>query len=220
MTTTQSYAKGSNLTAAEATTLRQHVRDAMAAQTKTTLRTAALLFDVYYGTVRQGNADVPLAVAWGHDDFDEFAEHELGMHQTTARGLVHMHEELFCKRDLKEGSYPHSITKLRQLTRVSKRCKDGRTFGSWVAKATEMSCCEFEEAVENEFGEGAGRYKRLGFSLKLASYTSLLRKLRGARESFGVESNGEALTKIVDEWSELHQTTDRVRTKPAKKRSA
>jgi hypothetical protein len=131
-----------------------------------------------------------------------------------------MHEELFCKREFQEGTLPTSITKLRQLARVSKRCKDERQLRSWVAKSKEMSCCEFEEAVENEFGEGSGRFKRLGFSLKLSSYTSLLRKLRGARESFGVQSNGEALTKIVDEWTQLHQNVDRVRTKASKKTSA
>jgi hypothetical protein len=207
--------KGNTLTADQAASLRQNVRDAMGAQTKATIHTAELLFDVCYGTVHQGHADVPLAVAWGHDDFDEFAEHELGMHQTTARGLVLMYEELYGGRhdDQTQGTYPNSITKLRQLSRVSKRTKDERTFKSWVGKSKEMSCCEFEEAVEAEFGEGSGRFKRLGFSLKLSHYTALLRKLRGARESFGVHSNGEALSKIVDEWSEMHERTDRVRTK-------
>lgn len=211
--------KGNTLTGDEAEKLRQKVRDAIGAQTKATIHTAALLFDICYGEVQQGNGTVPLAVAWGHDDFDEWAEHELGMHQTTARGLVILYEELFVKREYPEGTYPASITKLRQLARVGKRAKDERSFRSWIAKSKEMSCCEFEEAVENEFGEGSGRFKRLGFSLKLSQYTATLRKLRMARESFGVHSNGEALSKVVDEWAELHASTDRVRTK-AKKKSA
>lgn len=206
--------KGSTMTDEEAAKLRKTVATAIEAQTHATLRTAELLFDVCYGMVRQGNADVPLAVAWGHDDFDEFAEHELGMHQSTARGLVLLYEELFVTRGLPIADPPvKSITKLRQLARVSKRARDERQFKSWCGKAREMSCCEFEEAVENEFGEGSGKFKRLGFSLKLSHYTALLRRLRMARESFGVASNGEALSKIVDEWTEMHEREDRVRTK-------
>lgn len=201
---------GNSLSLAEASTLRENVRTAMKGQTDATVQTAKLLFNVCYGTVRQGTEDVQLVIAWGHDNFDLFAEDELGMHMTTARGLVYMYEELYMRRDFPAGYYPDSITKLRQLTRVSKKVRNEMQFKTWVGKAKEMSCCDFEMAVEEEFGEGR-KFKRLGFSLKLSHYTTMLRRLRVARESFDVASNGEALNKIVEEWSDLHERTDRVR---------
>lgn len=201
---------GKSLSTTEASALRENVRSAMKTQTEATVRTAELLFDVCYGTLRQGNEDVQLVIAWGHDNFDVFAEEELGMHMTTARGLVYMYEELFMRRQYPAGYYPDSVTKLRQLVRVSKKSRNEQQFKSWVGKAREMSCCDFEMAVEEEFGEGK-RFKRLGFSLKLSHYTTMLRRLRVARESFGVASNGEALSKIVDEWSDMHERSDHVR---------
>lgn len=205
--------KGSNLSDEKAKELRQKVRDAIKVQTDATMKTAELLYAVCYGTVRQGNADVPLAVAWGYDDFDDFAERELEMHETNARGLVMLYEELCHKRSFDPGMLPNSITKLRKLARMAKHCRDDRQLRSWIAKSKDMSCCELDHAAEEEFGIGSSRLKRLGFTLKLSHYTTLLRKLRVARESFGVHSNGLALSKIVDEWTEMHERDDRVRTK-------
>jgi len=187
----------------EATSLRTKLATAMTAHTKANLAVAELLFEACYGYVRRGNEELPLVVAWGHDDFDEYAEHELGMHQTTARGLVVLHEELYVRRSFTEGTLPHSITKLRQLAKISKRLKDGAAMNRWVGKAREMSCCEFEEAIEAEFGSDT-KSRPLGFRLKLSKYTAFMRKMRSARETLQVASNGEALSMIVDEWTSMH----------------
>jgi hypothetical protein len=86
----------------------------------------------------------------------------------------------------------------------------------WVGKAREMSCCEFEEAIEAEFGSDR-KFRPLGFRLKLSKYSAFMRKMRSARESLHVASNGEALSMIVDEWHERH---GKPATKAELKRSA
>lgn len=192
-----------SLTETDANALRANIKTAMAAHTAANLAVAEALFEVCYGTVRKGNEDVPLAIAWGHDDFDEYAEHELGMHQTTARGLVVVHEELFVRRSFNEGTLPQSITKLRQLAKISRRVKDGATMNRWIGKARELSCCEFEEAIEAEFGSDR-KFRPLGFRLKLSKYTAFMRKMRSARDTLHVHSNGEALSMILDDWHDRH----------------
>jgi uncharacterized protein YoaH (UPF0181 family) len=42
-----------------------------------------------------------------------------------------------------------------------------------------------------------------------------MKRVKSARDSFGVQSNGEALSMIVDEWYEQHQKEDRTRKKSA-----
>jgi hypothetical protein len=203
------------MTEAEATELRAAVKKAKEASTRSSLALAELLFKVCYGSVRKGGADIDLALAWGHDDFDEFAEHELEIHQTTARSLVVLWEELFERRRYSIDNLPHSMTKLRQLAKVSKKAgTDGRTMNGWVAKAREMSCCEFEAAVDDAFGESK-KYRPLGFRVKLSKFPAFMKRVKSARDSFGVQSNGEALSMIVDEWYEQHQKEDRTRKKSA-----
>jgi hypothetical protein len=204
--------KKTTLSEIEATALRSKLTAAMIAHTKANLAVAELLFEACYGYVRRGNEDVPLPLAWGHDDFDEYAEHELGLHQTTARGLVTLYEELYVRRSFTEGMLPASITKLRLLAKVSKRVKDGASMNRWVGKARELSCCEFEEAVENEFGNDR-KFRPLGFRLKLSKYTGFMRKMRSAREELHVQSNGEALSIVMDEWYERHHAKEGVRAK-------
>ncbi len=206
------HEKNVTLSEIEATALRSKIATAMIAHTKANLAVAELLFDACYGYVRRGNEDVPLALAWGHDDFDEYAEHELGLHQTTARGLVVIYEELYIRRSFNEGMLPNSITKLRLLAKVSRRVKDGAAMNRWVGKARELSCCELEEQVESEFGNDR-KFRPLGFRLKLSKYTGFVRKMRSAREELQVASNGEALSMIVDEWYDRHHSKEGVRAK-------
>ena len=199
---------------AEASDLRKKVLAAMVTHTSANIALAELLYAVAHGAVRKGSENVPLVVAWGHDNFDEFVEHESQIHQTTARGLVSLYEELYMRRSFPEGTLPASITKLRLLAKVSKRVPDGRAFNGWIAKARELSCCELLEQVEAEFGSDR-KFRPLNLRLKLNKYTAFMRKMRSARDSFGVSSNGEALSRIVDEWHEQHAKTDRVRARSA-----
>jgi hypothetical protein len=77
-----------------------------------------------------------------------------------------------------------------------------------------MSCCEFEAAVDDAFGESK-KYRPLGFRVKLSKFPAFMKRVKSARDSFGVQSNGEALSMIVDEWYEQHQKEDRTRKKSA-----
>lgn len=194
--------KGTTITAEHSKKLRDDVLAMAETQTKVTLKLAELLHEVYYATIRQNTGEVPLVVAWGHDSFDEWAEHELGMHQTTARGLVSLYDELVAKRALDPELLARiKITKLRQLAKASKQSKDERSFKSWVSKAVEMSCCEFEHAIDEAFGGAEKKWKPFTYSIPLGQYTSFLKTLRQMKERYGVSSNGEALVRALKEVS-------------------
>lgn len=205
------------LSDAEVKALKEKLRTLTESTCKVTLALAELLTRVYHGVVKQNNQDTPVVQMWGFEDFDHFAEASekdggLDMHQTTARRLVLMYEELFQRRSFPEGTLPYSITKLKELYSVSKHVTDARTMMKWVGKSREMTCCEFAEAVDQEFGTGK-KLRRFNFGLKPTHYTNFMKKLTLAREALGGETKGETLMMVLEEWTASQ--TDRVRRKSA-----
>ncbi len=198
----------SKYTEKQATELREEVRAAVQAATKATIRVCRALYEVRWGTVVVKGEAVPLALAWGYDGsgyrlgpFGHYAEKEVEIHEGRAQAYVLVYDELCTKRNFSEGELPASITKLIALARVSNHVKDGRVVNSWIGRARELGCCELEDAIETEVFSGKGKKRTLSFYMKWSRVAPLMKTIREARERFGVPTNGEALTKIVDEWS-------------------
>lgn len=206
------------LTQDQAKDLKSEVLQMLAAQSKVTLKTAEVLYRVYHSTVKQNTGEVPLWSAWGFDSFEDFAEEPTGldMHMGTAKGLVYLYEELFVRHEFADGVLPDSITKLRQLAKVSKKVKDTAAMKRWIGKAREMNCCEFQEAVDRELYPDTTKYRPMGIRLKMSEYAQFRKRLQAARDSFAVHTNGEAVSRIVGEWWQTHQGADRVRGKAAR----
>lgn len=187
-------------TEAGAAKLRKEIADVMEHHTTACVLLASKLFDVYYGTVKRGDGfDVPLAVAWGHDNFDEWAEHELGIHQGTARVYVGVFDELYCRRKFEPGQLPNSITKLKGLARVSRRVANAGELKPWLEKAAKLSCCEFDAAVDTLI-HGKTRKRVVSVGMSWAGAKSLYAALDEAKTAFGVATKGEALTAVIDDW--------------------
>ena len=197
------------MTEKEAKEKREAVRDAATVHTRVSLHLAKLLFDVYFGSVMVGKDQVSLTLAWGWDKFDEYAERELGIHKGTAHALIRVYDELVVHRQFEEKDLPDSITKLKQLAKISRQNKG--SLSEWIKKAREMSCCEFEEAVEHETGGGKVRKKNLSFYVKWAQAKRVMGTIREAKEEFGDATTGEALQHIVEQWGDLRQRTAKIR---------
>lgn len=194
---------GQPLAAGAADKLREELRDACKEHTKAAMRIAKGLFDVCYGTVTTAkDGEIPVALAWGHESFSEYAEHELGIHAGTARDYVLVYDELVIRRSFPDGHLPDSITKLKLLARISRRTPDARDLNRWIGKARDMSCCELENAVDAEFGE-RGKRKNMSFYMKWSHIKPVQKGIDEAKELFGVETNGEALAQIVGQWAEM-----------------
>lgn len=198
----------------QAEDLRAKALDQAEAATRTALALAETLFAIKYSVVKAGGKETPLVQVWGHDDFHEYAEHELGMHGSTAEGYVHVHDVLILGEGLKVADLPKSITKLLQLARIAK--KTGQSTKAWLKKAAEMSCCEFQEAVEEEL-TGRPSHRAWSFYLANKDLKTIERGLKRAKELLGTTHNGETLARIVDEWSGVAETTSRLR--PVKRAS-
>jgi len=192
-----------------ATEVRTKLRSLMDASTKTALAVAELLFGVYYDSVKTKSGDVPIWQAWGFESFGDYAEVELEIHHGAAMAYVFVWDELYVRRSFEPGVLPNSITKLKQLARISRKHRgDTREILRWVARSKEMNCCEFENAVDQEFGE-RGRRRTIGFVLKWTKARELMKAVGSAKEEFGVSTNGEALTQIVDEWLDYKKSAGR-----------
>jgi hypothetical protein len=197
------------LTEKEAKDKREAIRAAATEHTRVSIHLAKLLFDVYFGHVMVGKEEVPLTLAWGWEKFDEYAERELGIHKGTAHSLIRVYDELIVHRQFEEKDLPDSITKLKQLAKVSRQNKGG--LSEWIKKARDMSCCEFEEAVEHETGGGKVRKKNLSFYVKWAQAKRVMGTIREAKEEFGDTTTGEALSHIIEQWGDLRQKTAKIR---------
>lgn len=190
-----------------ASKLREAVRAAAQHQTSACVNLAQLLFNVRFGTTASG---VALAVAWGFDSFDTYAETEVGMHAHTAQAYVQIYDELFIRRGLALDELPASITKLRLLSKISRHVKDARELSKWITRAKARStCCDLEAEAEEQYGITGSRHKTVSFSLQWSRVAPLMRAIRAARTSYGVESNAEALSAIVDEWMKENRKPSR-----------
>lgn len=199
-------------TAEQSTHLRAHVRDQMRAQTDASLGLAKALFEVYYGTTKED--EKPLALSWGFADFDEFAEKELLMHGGTARSYVRVYDELCVRRQFDEGTLPPSITALRELSKVSRKLTDKRELDRWIKRAHELTACEFKDAVDVEIHGKARRMKSIGFYMSWGAAGRVLKRIREARETYGFSTNGEALERILNDYTVGKPTAaDRARAK-------
>lgn len=199
------------LTINQASTLREKLSHAMEVHTKATLSLCALLFESYFGTVKIGANETSLAIAWGFESWEDYVEHELGIHMGTAMSYVRVYDELSVRRNFPAGALPNSITKLRVLALMSR--KKGVDINEWAAKSKTLSCCEMQEAYDSMIG-GKGRKRNCSFSMKWNAIRPLLNQVKVAKQTFGVGTNGEALSLIVDQWAELH-TKSQIRTKKA-----
>lgn len=192
----------------QAADLRAKALDQADAATRSALALAETLFEIKYSIVKIGGKEVALVQAWKWDDFHEYAEHELGLHGSTAENYVHVHDVLILGEGLKPADLPKSITKLMQLARVAKRT--GQNTKAWLKKAADMSCCEFQAAVE-EVLTGRPTYRTWAFYLANKDLKTIERGLKRAKELLGTTHNGETLARIVDEWSGVAESTNRLR---------
>jgi len=184
----------------QAADLRSKAIEQAEAHTRTALALAETLFAIKFSSVKVGGREMPLVVFWKHEDFHEYAEHELGMHGSTAENYVHVHDVLILSEGVKKEELPHSITKLIQLARVAKT--PGVKLASWLKKAAEMSCCGFQAAVEEEL-TGKPSHRTWAFYLSNKDIRSIERGIKRAKEILGTKHNGETLAHIVDEWTQV-----------------
>jgi len=194
------------LSEGDANELRTRVATLKEEQTKVALCLCEVLFKVYYGTVSTKDGDVKLWEAWRFESFDHFAESEVEIHHGRALAYVAVWDELYERRAIDPAVLPNSMTKLKQLARVSKKHRGNpKELLRWVSQAKKMTCCELQNAVDAEFGE-RGRRRNVSFYMKWARAKDLLKAVSTAKEEFGVSTNGEALTQIVDQWALLRKT--------------
>ncbi len=193
----------------EADDLRTKAKDQIQAQTKSALLLAATLFDIYHSKVLLGGKEMSLVEAWKYDDFHEYAEHELGMHGSTAKRYVEVHDTLILSEGVDETQLPDSITKMMQQARLA-RAERG-VGAAWLKKARDYSCCELEAAVDEELGEAGRGSCRHQFTFSPTQFNNLKRELRQAKDILGTTTNGETLSKIVKEWSALRAQTAKLR---------
>lgn len=205
-----SQSSGDTVNEQKAAALREQLREACVASTKATLEVARLLYEVYYTTTRVGKVEVSLAEAWGFESFDEYVEHELHMHMGPAHALIEVWDELYTRRSFQPGQLPNSITKLKLLARLSRRYPNDNDIKPWLAKAADLSCCEFQDEFDALIF-GRGRKRAVSFSFKTNAAKQVLQRVATAKEVFGVTTNGEALAKIVEEWSEMMEKTANAR---------
>jgi hypothetical protein len=169
------------------------------------LRLADTLYSIFYCTVRAGDKEINLVQAWGFKSFHDYAEEELGMHGSTGFRYVKIWDRLIVECELKPAELPASITKLVQLSRLPKRDVRG-----WLKRAGELSCCALENAV-SEHLEGRGAKHHVSIQMSWSDAKRLYAKLRRAKEVFGEETYGRALTKAMEQWAELEAKTHKLR---------
>lgn len=192
--------KVKNFTQSDASQFRTEVKSLVSAQTGSCLALAAALHRVFYGEVEMASrAWKPPYEAWGFQDFHDYAERELGMHGGTARRYVRVHEELIDSPNIKirNEKLPNSITKLMQLTRVA-RMEPTRLI-DYIRESHRLSCCELEAKIDREFTKKAS-YRSVSFHMRGTSAATLMVRLRRAMNQLDIETYGEALVTVVEQW--------------------
>lgn len=194
----------------QAKDLRGKAIAAAEAHTKSALALGEILFQIYYGSILIGNKELSLAQAWKFENFHEYVESELGMHGSTAYRYVMVHDTLVLGAGIDQQQLPKSITKLMQLARLARSDRDQRGLKGWLKKANEMTCCEFEAEVDEALG-GKGGHKQVSFYMRNAQATSMYRHIKRAKEVLGTHTNGETLSEILTQWSDLQASTTKLR---------
>jgi hypothetical protein len=185
-------------TTEKAEELRKSLKAAAKDVTDSNIRLAKLLFDAYFTKVD----GIPIVETWGFESFEEYVERELEIHFGPAVGLIRVYDEFCIKHSFPEGVLPQSITKLRDLAKISRAERLGKAhLLKWIRDARDMSCCELKNAIDEELGHKAKK-KTLSFYVKWGQAKTMMKTLRQAKETFGVDSKSEALQRIVAEWEE------------------
>ena len=200
--------QGQALTENQCNELRDRLLQAAETHTRAAHALCKLLFESYFATVKIGKKEMPLAEAWGHESWEEYVEHELGMHVGTAKSYVRVYDELIVRRGLQPEALPQSITKLRVLAKVSR--KPDADIKEWVSKANAMGCCEFDAAADVE-RTGRERKRNIAFNMRWTEAGKTMARIKQAKESLGVETSGEALATIVEQWTDLHDKSVKAR---------
>lgn len=164
------------------------------------METASVIYDLYYGDVTIGGGSMPLWSFFGYSSWFDYVETEVGMHVSTAAGYRMVHDVFMVRLKGKwDPELMPSFTKLKALTRVV----DAKSVNSWFRRANSVSCCLLEEEVlEHLYGKqkaGASRhFSALLTDRQLASVNSIIEV--GRHEFPELESRGDVLTKILEQW--------------------
>lgn len=183
----------------QSTQLRAHVHEQAKAVTQASLALAHALFETYYGRTKDKGEH--LAIAWGFESFEHYCEKELLTHGGTCRSYVRVYDELCVKRSFDELELPPAITALRELAKVSKRLKTKSEFEPWVKRSHKITACELRAEVEAFLYGKGGKRRHLGFHMQWAAAGRCMKRIREAREVLGLATNGEALERILTDYS-------------------
>jgi hypothetical protein len=166
--------------------------------TRSAVRLAATLHAIYYATIAKwrDREHVPAVEVWGHADFHEYAEHELGMHGGTAMRYVYLHQKLAveCKIDT-SGFANIGITKLLDVARVA----TPGTVTKWFKLATENGCCQLHNLIEQELHGGAFK-RNLSILMDERDYKKLRTAMALLMQGGRAKTFGEAAGIIAVEW--------------------
>lgn len=171
-------------------------------ENKAQMEMAAIIYDLYYGTVKVGGGDdeMPLFKFFGHDTWFDYIETEVGMHVSTAAGYRMVHDVFMVRlKGEWDKSLTPSFTKMKALTRVVER----KNVNSWLKKANRMSCCALEEEITLELHGKPRRNADRHFVTMLTTrqLTAANAILEVARQEFPeLETRGELLSKILEQW--------------------
>jgi hypothetical protein len=179
--------------------LRSHVFDQVKQQTEASIGLAKALYEIHYGTIR--GTEKKVVEAWGFSDFAAFCEKELKLHGGTCVSYVRVYDELCVRRNFDEGVLPPSITALRELAKISRKVTDQRELHSWIKKGNTLTACEFKDEVEVALYGKKGRKRQIGFSMSFAAAGRCLSRIRAVRDELGVDTNGEALERIINQYA-------------------
>jgi hypothetical protein len=138
--------KSLTLSTADANKLRKQATEAVESNTNSVLLMAIVLWNTYRYNVKVDGIESPLWVAWGHETWLEYVEHELGIHQSTATAFRRIHEVFNIELN---GCWERaefdkfSATKLKALCKVVNK----KNVNGWIRRAAKLSCCELDEAI-------------------------------------------------------------------------
>ena len=204
------------LTSARADALRQKAIAVTEQNTKSDLALAEVLWETWAYDVKVNGEQIPLWTAWGHENWEQYVEVELGVHMTTAAGFRKMHEVYSVQ--LKDAFDPNALdgisaTKLKILTRVV----SARNINGWLKKAKKLSCCALEEEVMHSIhGTGkVGAIHTLSMFVTKAEQKRAGRILDQAMTDMGIDRRGKALLAILEEWEVIKSRSKKVRVAAA-----
>ncbi len=167
---------------------------------KAQFEVAEAVYELYYGTVEVGGGELPLWSFFGHKSWFEYVETEVGLHVSTAAAYRMVHDVFMVRLQGKwDQSITPSFTKMKALVRVV----DAKNVNAWLKRANSISCCALEEEI-HEFLHGkkkTGANRHFVTMLTTRQLTAVNSIIEVGRQEFpDLESRGEILTKILEQW--------------------